>query len=81
MKRTFFKTVLPAFAILLAVGLSFATTTETISDPAYYNHPVLGVQPVPGGSDCPIEGTIPCKFNGFDTFVDPALTLPYLRQM
>jgi hypothetical protein len=81
MKSTFFKTVLPAFAILLAVGLSFATTTETISAPAYYDHPVLGAQPVPGGSDCPIEGTFPCKFNEFDTFADPALTLPFLRRM
>tara|TARA_R110002051_G_scaffold63132_5_gene114911 strand:+ start:8009 stop:8254 length:246 start_codon:yes stop_codon:yes gene_type:complete len=76
MKSTFFKTVLPAFAILLAVGLSFATTTETISAPAYYNHPVLGAQPVPGGSDCPIEGQEPCLYGTYQIFQDEALQIP-----
>ncbi|MDP5229000.1 MAG: DUF6520 family protein [Cellulophaga sp.] len=75
MKSTFFKTVLPAFAILLAVGLSFATTTENISAPAYYNNPVLGVQPVPGGSDCPENGTIECMYGEFPIYADEGLSV------
>lgn len=81
MKTSFFKIVLPAFAILLAVGLSFATETTNVSSPAYYNHPVLGVQPVPGGSDCPVSGTISCKYNGYDIFADPALSTPLFIRM
>tara|TARA_R110000868_G_C10803953_1_gene757335 strand:- start:317 stop:562 length:246 start_codon:yes stop_codon:yes gene_type:complete len=80
MKTTFFKTVLPAFAMLLAISLSFATTTETVSPPAYYNHPVLGVQPVPGGSDCPKDGIISCQYNGHDIFAEATLNTPLYQK-
>lgn len=39
MKSSFLKIVLPAFAILLAVGLAFATEDKIVVRDAYYNIP------------------------------------------
>lgn len=45
MKSKFLKTVLPAFAILLAVSLSFASVINTPSQIGYYDDPFIpGVQ-------------------------------------
>ncbi|MCK0156351.1 DUF6520 family protein [Cellulophaga sp. F20128] len=76
MKTTFFKTVLPAFAMLLAISLSFATEASTISPPAYYDHPDLGVQPVPGGSDCVQDGNDACLFGTYPIYADESLEIP-----
>lgn len=73
MKITFFKTVLPAFAMLLAISLSFATEASTISPPAYYDHPDLGAQEVPGGSDCIQQGTEACLFGTYPIYADESL--------
>lgn len=45
MKSKFLKTILPAFAILLAVSLSFATVINAPSQTGYYDDPFIpGVQ-------------------------------------
>lgn len=45
MKSKFLKTALPAFAILLAVSLSFATVINMPSQTGYYDDPFIpGVQ-------------------------------------
>tara|TARA_R110000868_G_scaffold54251_1_gene169857 strand:+ start:7846 stop:8091 length:246 start_codon:yes stop_codon:yes gene_type:complete len=75
MKKPFFKIVLPAFAILMAISLSFATTAKEEAAPAYYDHPVLGAQPVPGGSDCPQSGTIECMYGEFPIYADEGLSI------
>lgn len=76
MKTKVFKSILPLFAILLAISLSFATTANsTLNEPGYYDHPILGAQPVPGGVDCPQSGTITCKYGTYDVFADQSLTI------
>ena len=40
MKSNFLKLVLPAFAILMAVGLAFATEDKPVFQDAYYFDPV-----------------------------------------
>lgn len=45
MKSKFFKIVLPAFAILLAISLSFATEATNSSQTGFYDDPFIpGVQ-------------------------------------
>lgn len=82
MKSKFLKIVLPAFAFFLAIGLSFAHDAATVdADPAYYDHPVLGVQPIPGGSACPQSGVDPCMYNGHRAHADQNLTTPlFIKQ-
>lgn len=75
MKTKVFKSILPALAILMAIGLSFATELNTVNEPGYYNDPLLGVQAVPGGVDCPPEGSIDCTYNGHKVYADPAMTI------
>lgn len=75
MKTKMFKTVLPAFAIILAVGLSFATeATSSTSQIAYYNHPVLGLQSTMVGDECDADGKIACEFNGYQLYAEPSLS-------
>lgn len=77
MKTKFFKSVLPALAILLAISLSFATTANTaMNQVGYYDDPFIpGIQEVPGGVDCPTFGEITCKYNGQDVYADQAQTI------
>tara|TARA_R110002049_G_scaffold277220_1_gene455686 strand:+ start:18004 stop:18264 length:261 start_codon:yes stop_codon:yes gene_type:complete len=45
MKSKFLKIILPAFAILLAISLSFANEANNVSQTAYYDDPFIpGVQ-------------------------------------
>lgn len=79
MKTKNFKIVLPAFAILLAIGFAFATEANSINSPAFYNHPDLGAQPVPGGTDCPNIGTKPCLYGDYPVYTDISLETPIKR--
>lgn len=78
MKTSFFKIVLPAFAILLAVGLAFATETGTVSQTAYYQHPD-GVMSVTISDDCEPYGQIDCKYFGNQLYAEPSLSTPLGR--
>jgi hypothetical protein len=72
MKTRFLKLVLPAFAILLAVGLAFATESNTVSQVAYYQTP-SGVMEVTIGEDCTINGDISCTYFGYQLYAEPTL--------
>ena len=74
MKRSFLKIVLPAFAIIMAVGLAFATEEDNSTETGYYNHPILGVQAIQ--TDCPETGQVLCMEGQWQVFKDPALTIP-----
>ncbi len=73
MKTKIFKFILPIFAMLLAVGFAFATDVKTVSQTAYYNHPVLGVQSVTIGDECKVQSGFNCEFNGYPLFKEMAL--------
>lgn len=53
MKSSFLKIVLPAFAILLAVGLAFATEESNMPVTGYISSPN---GPLPVQTDCPDTG-------------------------
>lgn len=75
MKTKILKSVLPALAILMAVGFAFATEVDSTSRIAYYEHPLLGVQSVMVGSECNINGEIDCTFNGQQLYAEPTLQI------
>ncbi|TXG39574.1 DUF6520 family protein [Seonamhaeicola maritimus] len=76
MKSKVFKFILPAFALLLAVGFAFAAEDNYVSQTAYYNHPILGVQSVIIGDECQPSGAISCEFNGHQLYQEASLTTP-----
>lgn len=76
MKTKVLKSILPAFAILLAIGFAFATEAEPVSQTAYYEHPVSGVQSVTIGNECQDQSGIDCKFNGYQLYADMDTTIP-----
>tara|TARA_R110002050_G_scaffold24083_3_gene64265 strand:+ start:17823 stop:18074 length:252 start_codon:yes stop_codon:yes gene_type:complete len=57
MKSKFLKVILPAFAIMLALGLSSFTVND-VSQTAYYQDSVLGPQTTQ--TDCQNLTQIPC---------------------
>lgn len=73
MKTTFFKHVLPAFAILMAVGLAFAAEDLSVDKTAYYQGP-NGIMSVTVGDDCVPNGAIQCTFDGFQLYQEPSLS-------
>ena len=79
MKSKNFKFVLPAFAILFAISLSFATEANSDNQTGYYNHPILGIQPVPGGVDCQTQVSDDCTYLGYPVFADPSLSIPLYK--
>ncbi len=64
MKSKFFKLVLPAFAIIMAVGLAFATEDRPVPKIGYYEHPTLGWQEVTVDDNCGATGSIACTAFG-----------------
>lgn len=73
MKTTFFKLFLPAFAILLAVGLAFATEESNLPLTGYINSPS---GPVPIQTDCPDTGSEYCYEGIHQVFKDSTLVNP-----
>ncbi|TMU50749.1 DUF6520 family protein [Flagellimonas algicola] len=74
MKTKILKFILPAFAIIMAVGLAFATDESNATQTGYYNHPILGVQSI--STDCPDFGTVQCMEGPYQVFKDQNLTIP-----
>jgi len=60
MKRNFLKLVLPAFAILLAVGLAFGTEDRPVVKDAYYYVPGQGWQSTTVEDACGAAGAYNC---------------------
>lgn len=73
MKTNLLKIVLPAFAIIMAVGLAFATEEGNNTQTGYYEHPILGLQTIQ--TDCPDFGEVPCMEGQYQVFKNPGLTI------
>lgn len=80
MKTKIFKFMLPVFAMLLAVGFAFATEVKTMSQTAYYNHPITGWQSVVIGNECQDRSGFECKFNGYQLYKEMSTATP-LRKL
>lgn len=80
MKTKFLKFILPVFAIVMAIGLAFATEAETVYQTAYYNHPALGWQSAVAEDGCDAPGFIPCTFNGKQLYSQPSYSSTPLRK-
>lgn len=80
MKTRFFKTVLAAFAILLAVSFAFATERTPEVKTAYYQHPVLGWQSIMIGDECGEFGAEPCLFETFQLYSQASTSSIDLRK-
>ena len=74
MKTKIQKFALPLFAIVMAIGLAFATAEDNATQTGYYNHPILGVQQIP--TDCPDNGSVQCMEGTYPVFKDQNLTIP-----
>ena len=73
MKKHLLKIVLPAFAILLAVGLAFATEADSFLETGYIQGP-LG--PIEVQVDCKDQILDPCLYLGQQVFKDKSYNQP-----
>lgn len=80
MKTNFFKSVLPVFAVLVAVGFSFATESVKVYQEAYYNHPSLGWQSVVADPNCGVSGNTACTFQDIQLYSQPSYGSTALRK-
>lgn len=78
MKTKIFKFMLPAFAMLLAIGLSFATEAKRTAQTGYYDDPFIsGVQSVITDCEKQPSGELCITEEGYQLFDTPALnTVP-----
>lgn len=72
MKSNFLKLVLPAFAILLAVGLAFATEDTPVFRTAYYHIPNDDWYSTTVGEECQVQGGNPCMFEEYQLYAGPS---------
>ncbi|WP_308993907.1 DUF6520 family protein [Mariniflexile litorale] len=77
MTSKFFKIVLPAFAILLAISLSFATQANSTSQIGYYDHPAFGPTQVTVSCDAPSGD--PCMFGQYRVYAEQELITPLFK--
>ncbi|MEQ5789754.1 hypothetical protein J4E06_01745 [Muricauda sp. NFXS6] len=78
MKTSFLKIVLPAFAIVMAVGLAFATEESNSSYIGYIGTP-SGVQQIQ--TDCPNSGENLCFEGIYQVYNNPELTDPKVKRL
>lgn len=79
MKTRIFKTILPAFAILLAISLSFAAEANRTTQIGYYDDPLIpGIQQVTTSCDPNATGSL-CDYEGFQLYDEMALETPLKR--
>jgi len=75
MKKHLLKIVLPAFAIVMAVGLAFATEESNLPQTGYYNHPTFGLQTIE--TDCLDSGEEPCMVDDqYPVYKNQGLSIP-----
>ena len=73
MKSKIFKTMLPAFAILFAISLSFAVESNRVEQTGYYDDPFIpGVQSTSTNCIKNGNGNL-CKVGIYQLFETPAL--------
>ncbi|WP_437397588.1 DUF6520 family protein [Flagellimonas lutimaris] len=70
MKSKFLKLVLPAFALLLAVGLAFATEEKPVVQQAHYLHPINGWQTVNVEDACFTGSNMACKYDIYQLYAE-----------
>ncbi|MAU15389.1 MAG: hypothetical protein CMH46_07605 [Muricauda sp.] len=80
MKTGFVKLALPAIAILLAVGLAFATEEEPMLQVAHYYHPIEGWQTTMVDENCINGNQIPCTQDGYQLYEEPSFSSRELRK-
>ncbi len=79
MKTNVFKFALPALAMLLAIGLSFATEANRTAPIGYYDDPFIpGIQQVSTACTPNANGNL-CTHNGYQLYDEPALVTPLKR--
>lgn len=80
MKKNLLKLVLPAFAILLAVGLAFATEERTVfQDGHYYDTAEQEWRSIPA-EGCGETGNTLCKHLGYQLYSMPSFGSTPLRK-
>lgn len=73
MKKHLLKIVLPAFAILLAVGLAFATEEKAAFQQGhYFDTSVQQWKSITVEEDCDDQGEIPCLHEGYQLYSMPS---------
>lgn len=80
MKTKFFKLLLPAFAILMAVGLAFATEESPVVQQGYYFHPINGWQSTTVDANCLEGNEILCTQDGYQLYEAPSFASNELRK-
>lgn len=73
MKKHLLKIVLPAFAILLAVGLAFANEADSFLETGYIQGPS---GPIQVQVDCKSQIQDPCIYLGQQVYENPDYTKP-----
>lgn len=72
MKKHLLKIVLPAFAIVMAVGLAFATEDQVVERNAYYNIPgTQNWEQVTVADECYTGGNNACEYLGQQLYTEP----------
>ena len=81
MRSNFLKLVLPAFAILLAVGLAFATEDTTVfQDAHYYDAVDQEWKSATADAGCGEIGNTPCQYLGYQLYSSPSFGSTPLRK-
>ena len=80
MKSNFLKLVLPAFAIVMAVGLAFATEESSVVQQGYYFHPINGWQSTTVDANCLNGNEILCTQDGNQLYEAPSFSSRELRK-
>lgn len=75
MKTKVFKAILPLFAMVMAVGMAFATKSFDTNRPGYILTPT-GPMEVPGGVYCDTQVNAPCLYLGQQVFADKEGNIP-----
>ncbi|MCQ0112062.1 hypothetical protein SAMN04487906_0832 [Zhouia amylolytica] len=79
MKTKVFKTALPAFAFLVAIGIAFAADANSSSQIGYYDDPFIpGIQQVQTQCSPMATGEL-CTHNGYQLYDEPSLENPLKR--
>ena len=71
MKTKFLKLVLPAFAIMMAIGMAFATEDKPVFRTAHYYIPGDGWNTTTVEDACNDQGVIPCLYEGYQLYSAP----------
>lgn len=79
MKTQIFKSILSAFAFLLAISLSFATASASDMRTGFYDHPTFGATPVM--VDCDALSGPQCLFGEYPVYKDEALQIPLYKNI